>query len=111
MASCTVTLMATNKLIKPGDPADVYRDRMRAAFPKAGTDVYKFMTVYMGPGEAISVHKHAYDLVMFYPEKAEPITLTPEPGTMLYMPAGTAHAVGAVKKQRLSIAMLIEVQK
>ena len=96
-----------NKLIRPNDPENEYYERMLSAgWPYE--KVYKFMTVNLKPGERISKHKHAYPAVLFYPELAEPVTITPQPGTMLFLPIGTMHEVPVVKRERLSIAMLLE---
>ena len=97
----------TNKIIKPDDPEYEYYDQMLAAGWPYG-EVYKFMTVRLKKGERISAHKHAYPAVLYYPEPAEPIIVTPQPGTMLFMPIGTVHEVPVVKRERLSIAMLLE---
>ncbi len=66
------------------------------------------MTVRLQPGERIGPHKHVYHTMLYYPEPAEPVVITPQPGTLLYLPPGTQHEVPAVKRERVSIAMLIE---
>jgi uncharacterized RmlC-like cupin family protein len=101
---------AVNKLIKPGDPEDHFRERMIAACP-VGAEVYKFMTVAMNAGDCIKAHRHAHHLVMYYPVDAGPIIVTPTAGTMLYLPPGTLHEVPVVKKDRLSVAMLFNKVK
>ena len=94
-----------NKNIKPGDPEQVYRSRMMAACPVQG-EPYKFMIVNLDPGGVIKAHKHKHHAVLYYPEVAEPVIITPQPGTMLYLPPGTIHQVPRVSRQRISIAML-----
>lgn len=98
---------AVNKLIKPDDPEYEYYDQILDAGWRY-SEVYKFMTVRMKPGDNIKAHKHAYPAVLFYPELADPVIITPQPGTMLFMPIGTVHEVPVVKRERLSIAMLLE---
>lgn len=91
--------------LKPEDPEWRFRQRMIDACP-TNTAVYKFMTVGMNKGDRIGPHAHAHHLVLYYPVQAGPIILTPEAGTMLYLPPGTQHEVPVVKKDRLSVAML-----
>jgi len=93
------------------DPLYQHWERMRAACPVHGEGWYKFMEVTLKAGENIKAHKHKHHLVMYYPEEAEPIIITPEPGTMLYLPPGTLHEVRPTQRPRLSIAMLIDVEK
>lgn len=100
-----------NRNIRKDDPEFYYSGLMRAACPLDGSGWYKFMTVRLQPGARISSHKHAYHTVLYYPEKAEPVTVTPQPGTILYLPPDTLHEVPVVKRERLSIAMLIEKEK
>lgn len=100
-----------NRNIRYGDPGFRYAGMMRAACPTSGIDWYKFMAVTLKPGENIKSHKHKHHLVMYYPEQAEQIIVTPQPGTMLYLPPGTLHEVPPVKRERLSIAMLMDVEK
>ena len=96
-----------NKNIRKEDPEYQYFERMlSAAWPYA--EVFKFMSVRMKPGENIKAHKHAHPAVLFYPEIAEPVIITPQPGTMLFLPIGTVHEVPPVKRHRKSIAMLME---
>ena len=99
-----------NRNIKPGDPEEQYRPRMMAACPSQG-EIHKFMIVELAPGGVIKPHKHAHHLVMYYPEEAEPIHITPQPGTMLYLPPGTIHQVPRVQKRRISIAMLFDKER
>jgi len=99
-----------NRNIRKDDPEQIYRTRMMAACPSQG-EVFKFMTVRLLAGENIKSHKHAHHLVMYYPELAEPILITPQPGTMLYLPPGTLHEVPPVKRERVSIAMLFNKEK
>ena len=100
-----------NRNIRPDDPEFKYAGMMRHACPLDGIEWYKFMTVRMQAGERIGPHKHVYHTVLYYPEPAEPVTVTPQPGTILYLPPGTLHTVPAVKRERVSIAMLIEKEK
>ena len=97
-----------NRNLRPGDEYYSFRYMLRRACPLEGSDWYKFMSVSLEPGARISQHKHAYATVLYYPELAEPVTVTPQPGTMLYLPKDTLHEVPVVKRKRLSIAMLIE---
>lgn len=98
---------AINRIIRADESEYQYYDQMLAAgWPYS--EVYKFMTVRMKPGDNIKAHKHAYPAVLYYPELADPIIVTPQPGTMLFMPIGTVHEVPVVKRERLSIAMLLE---
>ncbi len=96
-----------NRIIREGEPEYEYRSRMMAACPSQG-EIVKFMTVRLEKGARISKHAHVYHTVLYYPELAEPVTVTPQPGTMLYLPPGTQHEVPIIKKPRLSIALLIE---
>jgi len=100
-----------NRNIRPEDPEYQYANMMRRACPLPGVDLYKFMVVRLKPGEPIKSHKHQHHLVMYYPEPAEPIIVTPQPGTVLYLPPGTLHEVPPVKRERVSIAMLIDKEK
>lgn len=100
-----------NRNIKPGDPENEYAERIRAACPVPGDAWFQFMEVTMQPGENIKAHQHRQHLVLYYPEAAGPVIVTPEPGTMLYLPIGTRHEVPPVKSARRSIAMLIEETK
>jgi len=102
--------MTKNTIIRDTDPEWFYRDHMRAACAGSG-EIYKFMTVRMQPTNRISAHKHVYHTVLYYPELAEPVMVTPQPGTMLYLPPGTTHEVPPVKRERISIAMLVKVSK
>jgi len=99
-----------NRNIKPGDPENEFAEAMLNACPVPGRR-FKFMAVTMQPGENIKAHQHRQHLVMYYPEAAESIIVTPEPGTMLYLPIGTRHEVPPVKSARFSLAMLIEETK
>ena len=99
-----------NRNIKPGDPENEYAEAMLNACP-VGEHWFQFMAVEMQPGENIKAHAHRQHLVLYYPEAAGPVIVTPEPGTMLYLPIGTRHEVPPVKSARLSIAMLIEEPK
>ena len=94
-----------NKNIRTDDPAYQYRSHMMAACPAPG-EPYKFMTVTLEPGANIKPHKHKHHAVLYYPELAEPVIITPQPGTMLYLPPGTVHHVPRVQRRRVSIAML-----
>lgn len=96
-----------NKNILATDPEWGYVEHVRDACPLEGHNHYKFMTVRMLAGDRISKHKHAYHTVLYYPEHAGPVIVTPTPGTLLYLPPGTLHEVPVTKRERLSIAMLI----
>lgn len=96
-----------NRIIREGEPEYEYLRSMRRAFDGPG-EIVKFMTVRLEKGARISKHAHVYHTVLYYPELAEPVTVTPQPGTMLYLPPGTQHEVPVIKKPRLSIALLIE---
>ncbi len=101
-----------NKNIKPDDIVmGAVGEMMRDHCYVPGRDWYKFMEVTLKKGERIGPHKHVYHTVLYYPEAACPVIVTPEPGTILYLPPGTQHEVPAVKKPRISIAMLIEKEK
>ena len=100
-----------NRNIRPDDAEMIFAAKMRAACPTSGIDWFKFMAVTLNPGENIKSHKHKHHLVMYYPEQAEQIIVTPQPGTMLYLPPGTLHEVPPVKRERLSIAMLMDIEK
>jgi hypothetical protein len=89
-------------------PPDEIGRLMRAACPVPGDAWWKYMSVEVDPGGYIKSHKHRQHLVMYYPDEAEPIIVTPQPGTMLYLPVGTYHEVPPVKRLRFSRAMLIE---
>lgn len=98
-----------NRLIKPGELYDSYRETMRAACPVPPEGIIaKFMMVNIAAGEGVAVHAHKRHAVLFYPEAAEKMVITPEPGTMIYLPPGTSHYVPKVKAARFSLAMLIE---
>ena len=98
-----------NHNIRKDEPEFQYAGMMRAACPLDGIDWYKFMTVRMLAGANIKAHKHQHHAVLYYPELAEPVIITPQPGTMLYLPPGTVHEVPPVKRERVSIAMLMAV--
>ncbi len=100
-----------NRNIRPGDPEFVFAERMRAACPTSGQDWYKFMVVNLEPGKNIKQHKHKHHLVMYYPKPADPIIIHPMAGTMLYLPPGTLHEVPPVSRGRISIAMLMDIEK
>ncbi len=100
-----------NKNILDHEPEMRYSTMMRDACPVPGEDWYKFMTVRLLPKARIGPHAHVYHTVLYYPEIAEPVYITPQPGTMLYLPPGTIHQVPAVQRERLSVAMLIEKAK
>lgn len=100
-----------NRNIRKDDPEFRYAGMMRAACPLDGIDWFKFMTVRLLAGEIIKAHKHNHHLVLYYPEPAEPLLITPQPGTMLYLPPGTTHEVPPIQRERLSIAMLIDKEK
>jgi len=104
-------MAAKNKKIKPGHIYFELAEKLRAFAPLPGSQWDQFLTVEMLAGDAIGVHKHAYHTVLYYPEEAEPITVHPTPGTMLYLPIGTNHSVAVTKKPRISVAMLIETIK
>jgi len=82
--------------------------KMLRAFPlEVAADIFKFMQVDLSPGQNIKAHKHAHHAVLYYPDNADPVIVTPEAGTMIYMPPGTVHEVPAVLTARTSIAMLV----
>ena len=100
-----------NRNIKPDDPEFVFAYIMRSACPTTGTDWHKFMAVELEPGGVIKPHKHAHHTVLYYPEEAEPVIVTPQPGTLLYLPPGTLHQVPRVQRRRVSYAMLMDKEK
>lgn len=96
-----------NRLINPSDLYYSYAAQMRDACPLDGIAFDKMMMVNLDSGEAVGVHAHKRHAVLFYPEAAEKVCITPEPGTMIYLPPGTSHYVPKVKAPRFSLAMLI----
>lgn len=98
-----------NRIIKHGEIYYSYADKMREACPVPGADWAKLMMVNIAKGEGVEVHAHKRHAVLFYPEAAEKLVITPEPGTMIYLPPGTSHYVPRIKgSDRFSMAMLIE---
>ena len=97
------------------------RDAMRAQCPKEGTDIERWMTVYL-PGEQgnhLETHAHDEHTVLFYPADSDmPLIVErdasveriyPKAGMVQYLPPGTRHRVGRVHSPRLSVAMLVKV--
>lgn len=100
-------MAAVNKNLDPAEYRPVV-GWMLDALPHGHTpDIYKFMEVSMKRGDNIKAHKHAHHAVLYYPDESDCIIITPQPGTMIYMPPGTLHEVPVVKKARRSIALLV----
>ena len=95
----------TNKVVH--DDPDLAA-MMRHACPIKGDSWAKFIRVELGPGDTIPAHAHKRHLVMYYPQQADPIIITPSAGSLLYLSPGTLHAVPVVDRDRLSYAMLVE---
>ena len=83
-------------------------DMLRRACPKLGGDWSSYLAVMLPPGQNIKAHKHIQHTVLYYPSAAAPISITPEPGTILYLPPGTVHSVDPSDLPRLSVAMLVD---
>lgn len=80
---------------------------LRGAIPVEGIDYKNIIEVHLKPGESVKLHDHKDHTALYYPAAAEPITITPIAGMIIYLPPGTPHAVPAVTNERVSIAMLV----
>ena len=80
---------------------------LRKKCPIPGEEWDKYIAVLLSPGEKITTHAHKRHTVLFYPEDADPVTITPKAGTVLYLPVDTFHSVAPVERARLSVAMLV----
>ena len=87
------------------------RDVLRDAIPVQGRDFVRMVAIHLQPGEGVIEHKHAEHVAIYYPADAEPVTVNPIAGMVLYLPPGTPHAVPKVKGERVSMAMLVESQE
>ncbi len=94
-----------NKVVH--DDPDLAR-LMRHACPLSGNDWTKFMRVELIRGDTIPPHEHRRHTVLYYPQAADPIIVTPCAGALVYLSPGTTHAVPVVDRPRVSYAMLID---
>lgn len=81
---------------------------MRNACPITGDSWSKFMRVELKAGDTIPAHEHRRHTVLYYPQAADPIIVTPGAGSLVYLSPGTTHAVPNVDRQRISFAMLVD---
>ena len=64
---------------------------IRGFVPVNGIDYEKLMIVTMNKGDSIDNHQHAEHTVLFFPENADPVVVTPTAGMMIWLPPGTLH--------------------
>ena len=81
---------------------------MRHACPVEGHSWSKFLRVELGPGDTIPAHEHRRHTVLYYPQAADPVIVTPGAGSLVYLSPGTTHAVPLVDRPRVSYAMLVD---
>jgi quercetin dioxygenase-like cupin family protein len=81
---------------------------LRSAIPIDGDAFKNMILVHLKPGDSVRSHSHTDHTALYYPAAAEPITITPTAGMIIYLPPGTQHKVSKVNNERVSVAMLVE---
>lgn len=84
------------------------KDVLRDAIPVEGRDFVRMIQVHLKAGEFVIDHKHSEHVAIYYPADAEPVTVWPTAGMIIYLPPGTQHAVPKIYGDRVSVAMLVE---
>ena len=83
---------------------------MRHHCPVKGDSWVKFLRVEMQAGDHIAAHEHRRHTVLYYPQAADPIIVTPGAGCIVYLSPGTTHEVLTVDRPRISYAMLVNAE-
>jgi len=74
----------------------------------SGHSWVKFLRVEMNAGDHIAPHEHRRHTVLYYPQAADPVIVTPGAGCLVYLSPGTTHEVPKVDRPRVSFAMLVD---